>query len=49
MSRENQIYIGKLSSKAKRSDLQNEFEKYGKIKDIDLKRNHAFVEFETGE
>lgn len=49
MSRENQIYIGRLSSKVSRSDLQGEFEKFGKIKEIDLKRNHAFIEFESSD
>jgi arginine/serine-rich splicing factor 7 len=49
MNRENQIYIGRLSSRARKSDLEKEFEKYGKIKEIDLKRNHAFIEFESAD
>ncbi len=49
MSRENMVYIGRLSSKVRKEDLQDEFEKFGKIKDVNLRRNHAFVEFETPE
>jgi arginine/serine-rich splicing factor 7 len=29
--------------------LQDEFERFGTIKDIDLRRTHAFVEFGTAE
>lgn len=46
MNRERQVYVGRLTSKVKREDLQEEFERFGKIKDIELKRNHAFIEFE---
>lgn len=41
-----QVYVGRLGSKAKREDLQAEFEKYGRIKDIDLRSTHAFIEYE---
>jgi arginine/serine-rich splicing factor 7 len=41
-----QIYVGRLGTKVKREDLQQEFEKHGKIKDIDLRNSHAFIEFE---
>lgn len=44
-----QIYVGRLSSKATREDLQKEFEHYGKIRDIDLRHNRAFVEYEQGD
>ncbi|CAK74995.1 unnamed protein product (macronuclear) [Paramecium tetraurelia] len=44
-----QIYVGRLGSKIRREDLQQEFEKYGKIKDIDLRSTHAFIEFEASD
>lgn len=44
-----QIYVGRLGSKAKREDLQSEFDKFGKIRDIDLRSTHAFIEFEAPE
>ncbi|CAK60157.1 unnamed protein product (macronuclear) [Paramecium tetraurelia] len=44
-----QVYVGRLSSRIRREHLQQEFEKFGKIKDIDLRNTHAFVEFENGD
>ncbi|CAD8141996.1 unnamed protein product [Paramecium pentaurelia] len=41
-----QIYVGRLGQKITREDLQKEFQRYGKIKDIDLRSTHAFIEFE---
>jgi arginine/serine-rich splicing factor 7 len=50
MSRERaSVYVGRLSSRATRSELQEEFERFGSIKDIDHRRSHAFVEFNTSE
>lgn len=45
----NQVYVGKLNSNVRREDLQEEFEKYGKIRDIDLRTTHAFIEFDAPE
>ncbi|CAD8092402.1 unnamed protein product [Paramecium primaurelia] len=42
-----QLYVGRLSSRIRREHLQQEFEKFGKIKDIDLRNTHAFIEFEN--
>lgn len=44
-----QIYVGHLGSKVRREDLQEQFEKFGKIRDIDLRPNRAFIEFETAD
>ncbi|CAD8102333.1 unnamed protein product [Paramecium primaurelia] len=44
-----QVYVGRLSSRIRREHLQQEFEKFGKIKDIDLRNTHAFIEFENGD
>jgi arginine/serine-rich splicing factor 7 len=43
------VYVGRLSSRTTRQELQDEFERFGTIKDIDLRRTHAFVEFGTAE
>jgi arginine/serine-rich splicing factor 7 len=43
------VYVGRLSSRTTRNELQEEFERFGTIKDIDLRRSHAFVEFGTSE
>ena len=45
----NSAYVGRLSSRVSRNELQDEFERFGTIKDIDLRRTHAFIEFETSE
>ena len=41
------IFIGKLSSRIRDQDLEDEFSKYGKIKSIELKRHRgfAFIEY----
>jgi len=42
------IFVGKLSSRIREQDLEDEFSKYGKIKYIELKRHRgfAFVEYQ---
>jgi arginine/serine-rich splicing factor 7 len=47
MSKNSIIFIGKLSSRAHTSDIEDQFSKYGRIKDIDFRkdRGFAFVEF----
>ena len=45
------IYVGKLSSKVRESDLDDRFSRYGKIKTIDYKKHlgFAFIEFKHSE
>jgi len=43
---ETKIFVGQLSKKIRTSDLEDAFSKYGKIKEIEMKTNHAFIEFE---
>jgi arginine/serine-rich splicing factor 7 len=41
------LFVGKLSSRIHESDLEAEFVRYGKIRDIDYRkhRGFAFIEF----
>jgi len=43
----NSIFVGKLPFGCREKDLEEEFGKYGRIKDIDFKKNRgfAFIEF----
>lgn len=49
MSREKnpQIFIAKLSSNVREKDLEYEFRRYGTIKNVELKRGYAFIEYEN--
>jgi splicing factor, arginine/serine-rich 7 len=38
--------VGKLPKRASQEDLKDIFSKYGKIKEVILKTNFAFVEFD---
>jgi RNA recognition motif-containing protein len=51
MSRNNAIFVGKLSSRTRQSDLEDEFAKYGKIRQVDFHkdRGFAFIEFQHSE
>lgn len=40
------IYVGNLSSKTREKDLQEEFEKYGKVVRVDVKTGFAFIEYD---
>lgn len=42
-----QIFIGKLPGKVTDNDLEYEFRKFGKIKNVLLKKGYAFIEYET--
>lgn len=42
----NKIYVGKLSRRIRESDIDKEFSKFGKIKEIELRTSYAFVEFD---
>ncbi|KYQ88329.1 RNA-binding region RNP-1 domain-containing protein [Tieghemostelium lacteum] len=44
---ERRVYIGKISPKTTKEDLETAFKKFGKILSCDLKPGYAFVEFET--
>jgi arginine/serine-rich splicing factor 4/5/6 len=47
MSEKNtQIFIAKLTNDVREKDLDYEFRKYGTIKNIQLKKGFAFIEFE---
>jgi arginine/serine-rich splicing factor 4/5/6 len=46
MSRSTQIFIAKLSSSIREKDLDYEFRRFGNIKNIQLKRGYAFIEYE---
>ena len=37
------VYVGRLSHRATEDDLDYKFGKYGRIRNIDLKRGYAFV------
>lgn len=48
MSKEksNQIFIAKLTTSTREKDLEYEFRRYGNIRNIQLKRGFAFVEYD---
>ena len=48
MSREKntQIFVAKLASGIREKDLEYEFRRFGNIKNIQLKRGYAFIEYE---
>ncbi|KAJ4893224.1 Serine/arginine-rich splicing factor RS2Z32 [Raphanus sativus] len=39
------LYVGHLSSRTRERDLEHLFSKYGRIRDLDMKRDYAFIEF----
>ncbi|TYG51516.1 hypothetical protein ES288_D10G263400v1 [Gossypium darwinii] len=39
------LYVGHLSSRTRSRDLEDMFSRYGRIRDVDMKRDYAFVEF----
>lgn len=42
-SRNPQIYVGGLSRRTRTEDLEKQFGKYGKIRDISIKGKYAFI------
>ena len=38
-----QIYVGLLSKKTTKIDLEKEFSKYGKVQEIIMKEGYAFI------
>ena len=43
------LYVGNISSRTSRSDIQYKFEKYGPLRRCDLMNGFAFVEYEDHE
>ena len=43
------MYVAKLHRNTNENDLRDAFSKFGKIKDVVLKHNFAFIEFEEHE
>ncbi|OMJ84962.1 hypothetical protein SteCoe_13793 [Stentor coeruleus] len=39
------IYIGRLSRKTRVRDLEKEFSRYGRIRDLEIKHDYAFIEY----
>ncbi|GLT70064.1 hypothetical protein SLA2020_421650 [Shorea laevis] len=39
------LYVGHLSSRTRSRDLEDWFSRYGRVRDVDMKRDYAFVEF----
>ncbi|KAL9422043.1 hypothetical protein AB3S75_034338 [Citrus x aurantiifolia] len=39
------LYVGRLASRTRSRDLEEIFSRYGRIRDVDMKRDFAFVEF----
>ncbi|XP_015877070.1 serine/arginine-rich splicing factor RS2Z32 isoform X2 [Ziziphus jujuba] len=39
------LYVGRLSSRTRSRDLEDIFSRYGRVRDVDMKRDFAFVEF----
>jgi len=39
------LYVGHLSSRTRSRDLEGLFSRYGRVRDVDMKHDYAFVEF----
>ncbi|KAL6011176.1 hypothetical protein ACLOJK_001620 [Asimina triloba] len=39
------LYVGRLSSRTRTRDLEDLFSRYGRVRDVDLKHDFAFIEF----
>ncbi|CAG9319590.1 unnamed protein product [Blepharisma stoltei] len=39
------IYVGRLDRRTHARDLEDAFRRYGRIRDVELKRDYAFIEF----
>ncbi|KAL8149826.1 hypothetical protein AgCh_006733 [Apium graveolens] len=39
------LYVGHLSSRTRSRDLEHIFSRYGRVRDVDMKHDYAFVEF----
>ncbi|CAN4116868.1 unnamed protein product [Withania somnifera] len=45
MGNSTRLYVGHLSSRTRSRDLEHVFSKYGRVRDVDMKHDYAFVEF----
>mmetsp|Transcript_34320 Transcript_34320/g.60082 ORF Transcript_34320/g.60082 Transcript_34320/m.60082 type:complete len:174 (-) Transcript_34320:1380-1901(-) len=45
MSSKYRIYVGRLSRRTRARDLEAAFERYGRIRDIEIKHDYAFIEY----
>ncbi|KAH0640982.1 hypothetical protein KY285_037568 [Solanum tuberosum] len=45
MGNSTRLYVGHLSSRTRSRDLERAFSKYGRVRDVDMKHDYAFVEF----
>ena len=43
------MYIAKLHRRTREEDLREAFSKFGKLKEVSLKFNYAFIEYEDHE
>ncbi|KAJ7557001.1 hypothetical protein O6H91_05G107800 [Diphasiastrum complanatum] len=39
------LYVGRLSSRTRSRDLEDLFRKYGRVREVDMKHDFAFIEF----
>ncbi|KAK1392632.1 Arginine/serine-rich splicing factor [Heracleum sosnowskyi] len=39
------LYVGRLSSRTRSRDLEHIFSRYGRVRDVDMKHDYAFVDF----
>ncbi|CAL4895980.1 unnamed protein product [Urochloa decumbens] len=39
------LYVGRLASRTRSRDLEHVFSRYGRIREVELKRDYAFIEF----
>ena len=46
MSNKCRIYIGRLSRRTRARDLEDKFERYGRIRDVEMKSDYAFIVME---
>ena len=43
MSNKCRIYIGRLNRRTRARDLDKEFSRYGRIRDLEMKHDYAFI------
>ena len=43
---EHRIYVGRVSRRTSLRDLEHVFGKFGRIRDIDVKHDYAFIEYD---
>jgi arginine/serine-rich splicing factor 7 len=49
MSSRHRIYVGRLSRRTRARDLEAAFERYGRIRDVEIKHDYAFIVSDTQE